>query len=186
MNRFYTINSFIVVFLTAFLVAFCKLELAGHFPIDLYSSSFNEMLNYVTFSFSFFSVIVSWFFITILFHYTTFFFDAQGSFYKLLIHSGYGYFPLMIYSFVLFFLIEDISGDYLFLKSGEYSVPEIKKFLSEDNKILFLRFLSRFAQLLLLIWVVWGIKKYYGLSVSKSLICVFIPLILIGIFLKYL
>lgn len=184
MKTFYLINSLLIVGTTALLIALTRLEMANAFPLNIYSLSFNKTIGYLNFSFTFLSILGAWIFLTAVAYLTSIVFDSNGSFKKLLLHSGYGFFPLMITSFILYLMIEGIIDDYLFFSKEELNLQEMNAMLKEDKRIVFLKYANRAAQLMLLLWMSYGIRKLYKLSVMKSVLSVFTPVLLIGLFSK--
>ena len=184
MKYIYIINSFLIVGTTAFLVALSRLEMVDAFPLDIYSLSFNRTIGYLNFSFTFLSILGAWIFLTALAYLTSIVFDSNGSFIKLLMHSGYGFFPLMITSFILYLMIEGIINDYLIFSNEELNLQEMNAMLHEDNRIIFLKYANRVAQMMLLLWIIYGIRLHYQLSVMKSVLSVFTPVFLIVLFSK--
>jgi len=82
----------------------------------------------------------------------------------------------------LYLFLDAIFGDYLVLYENNTDIIKISALLANDPYILMFKYLNIAAQIFILVWIVYGLKKYYCLSYVESLLSVLVPIAMVYCF----
>lgn len=182
--NFNLVLSIFIVLLSSIVLGLMKYEFGIYFPLSNYSSEFSKLINNVNAILTSLFVFISFLLIGSVAHLMAMVFDGQLSFKNLFIHIGYGFLPLLIVSFVIYYFSNEIFYKYALLYENDNNISLIKSYIEKDNMIQLLKLLNLSAQLFILSWTIYGLRKIYQLSIFKAMMCIIIPLLLIFVFIQ--
>lgn len=174
--------SFSIVVLTAVISALIKYDIGKEFPMQNYAFRFSVALNSANAILTFLSIICFYFIVPALSHLMAILFDGNLGIKNLLLHTGFGFLPLLISTTFLYLFLDAIFLDYIVLYENNTDIIKISALLANDPYILMFKYLNIAAQIFILVWIVYGLKKYYYLSYVKSLLSVLVPIVMIYCF----
>lgn len=174
--------SFSIVVLTAVISALIKYDIGKEFPMQNIASHFSVVINSANAILTFLSIICFYFILPALSHLMAIIFDGKLGIKNLLLHTGFGFLPLLIITLFLYLFNDSIFREYAVLYNSNTDIIKISALLANDPYILMFKYLNIAAQIFILVWIAYGLKKYYYLTYVKSLLSVLIPIAMIYCF----
>jgi hypothetical protein len=176
--------SILIVLLCSIVIGLLKYEIGIYFPLTNYSSKFATIIANTNAILTTLFVFITFLLVGSIAHLMAIIFDGQLAFKRLLAHIGYGFLPLLILSTIIYYFSEDIFYKYIILYENSENISLIKSYIQKDKLLQIFKLLNLSTQIFIFVWVIYGLKKIYQLTIIKAISCILFPLLLTFIFIQ--